>query len=195
MSIDSENKQSVFDRLKLAALSGGVTGGGLGGVSSFLGGANPKSILRSVMLGAGTGAVLAPLAMGTGEAVMGEPEADEKNPYTRRGAVGGSLLGGAVGLGGALLLKNKLPMAKLGSLGEKITEGLNSENIVMKKMRDLVNSGDKKDLAAALGIGTTAGVVAGSHFGADEGMGQDVVANELSNIKTKRAKKRLMAGG
>lgn len=174
--------------------AGALSGATLAGLSGILGGANPKALLRRALIGGLIGGAAAPASQVTGEAIMGSPESREHNPFTRRGALGGAILGGVAGLAGTAALSGKLPLGKLGSFGEKAETALASDHAILNYLRKLAKdpSGVKQALAVSGGMGL--GALGGLHMGADEGMGLDVMANEVKALQDERRKEQIRRG-
>lgn len=176
------------------AAAGGLTGGLTGGIGSLLTSGDPKKALRSALLGAGIGSVGAPAAQAVGDSILGEPADGEKNPNTRRGGLGGAAIGAIAGLAGTAALSGKLPLARLGSFGDKAAAAISSmDNPLLLKLKKLLTSDSGLAQAGGLAAGTLAGTAAGTHFGADEGMGLDTIQNELADLKDRRAKRKMLA--
>ncbi len=159
-----KRRQSVGDAARQAAISGAVSGGALGGITSLLGGTRSKAaLLKAALLGAGGGAGVAAGTTALGGAIMGAPEEDDPNAYTRRGAVGGLVGGGVLGAGiGALLTKGR--MKAPGLVGDYFT-----------KLGTKGASGLKQGAAA----GSLGGALGAAYMGSDEGMQVDAINQEL----------------
>lgn len=167
------------DETQNAALSGAASGGILGLVGSGLAGGGLKSALRASLLGALTGGAISGAGVGTGTAMLGSPEEDEVNPYTRRGVLGGGVAGAGMGglLGAALakrFLKFKAPPPALKALADQ-------------------------PVRKAAGIGAGAGGAFGAYQAGDEGMQVDFIKNEIDELQRKRKAemlgRQLMEGG
>lgn len=170
--------RATKDAALKALLSGGVSGALFGAGSKLLGSKVPVGawdLLKSAATGA---AVAAPIAGGSnylGSKIMGPPGDDEPSGFTRRGAVGGALGGGAIGAGlGALASRGTIPLPA--STPHFITE-------YIKKIKAMPG---KKPLAIGAGIGALLGGGLAGGMGADEGMQLDLVTNELNEAKRKR---------
>lgn len=187
-----DNENDLIKRLKLAAMAGGLSGAGVAGIGGLLSGAKGASVLKAALSGGAVGGVSAPAAIGAGELVMGSPDKSEKNPNSRRGLMGGALMGGLAGAGAGALMRNKAILSKLGSLGKKAEGAIDSDNFLFNKMRELVNQKEKSKIAGGIGLGALSGAAAGGYLGADEGIGIDAVQNELDNMKRRREKKKLL---
>lgn len=194
MDPQEENHRTMLQRIRDAAIGGGVSGAGLGGIGALLSGQTAGGIAKASLKGAIGGGIAAPAAIETGRALMGPPSIDEKNQNTRRGALGGALLGGAVGLAGTALLHKNIRLNKLGSLGEKAEGVLGADNVVMNAIRDMAWSDSKAKQLGAYGLGGGTGALAGAHLGADEGMGQDIIQNELDSAKKRKMRKDALSG-
>jgi len=95
-----------------AAISGGISGAGLGGLSILRRGASAKgAALAALKLGALSSGVV---GGGTwvGSKLIGEPRVGEGAPITKRAAIGGALAGAVVGGGAGLFLRNSQFMKK-----------------------------------------------------------------------------------
>lgn len=196
-----ENRDTLMKRLRIAALSGGASGGILGSLHSAM---SPKSTLGSIGLGAlktaGLGAVAAPSGLLAGEAILGAPEKGEVNPYTHRGLAGGAAVGAAGGGLAALYLASggKIPLSKLGSFGSFLDEGaqgaLQKNNIIMNKLRSWAANPSAKNMLKASVMGTSLGGLAGGGFAMGEGQEADIISNEAAALHKKRIAKRSQDG-
>lgn len=194
MDPQEENHRTMLQRVRDAAIGGGLSGAGIGGIGALLSGQTAGGIAKASLKGAGFGAVAAPSAIETGRVLMGPPSIDEKNANTRRGLLGGALLGGAAGLAGTALLHKNLKLQNLGSVGKGINGALGSDNAVLNLIRDMSNSENKLKQLSSYGIGGGAGALAGGHIGADEGMGQDVLQNELADAQKNKMRRNALGG-
>lgn len=191
-----DHNQTLLDRLKAAALTGAASGGLLGAGSALLGGAkNLPGVLKKAAIGAVGGGIVAPAAIGTGEAIMGAPGPDEQNAYVRRGLLGGAILGGGLGAGAAGLMSAgaKLPLAKLGAFGDKIKTAMSADNIVLNKLRQYAQNPSRSNIMKGVLLGTGIGALAGGEFSADEGLNLDAIQNEIDAAKMRRRKQGLEA--
>ena len=167
-----------------ALISGGISGAAFGAGAKLLGSKGPAKAWDLLKAAATGGAIAAPIAGGSnylGSKVMGPPRDDEPSGFTRRGAVGGVLGGGAIGAGlGALASRGTIPLPA--STPHFVTE-------YIKKLKAMPG---KKPLGIGAAIGgLLGGGIAGS-MGADEGMQMDLIQNELN--EEKRRKLREMYG-
>lgn len=225
MDLGAQNRSTFIDRVKHAALAGGTTGGIVGLVTHVRSGAGLSALQAMKNVGASTlsGSALGASGIALGDILMGEPEPGEKNPYTRRGWLGGGLAGGvAGGVAGGLAgsgtlaavskLASKIPSAgkwaaRAGTaLEERLPESIrNIKNMLSQtpdpaKVRDpnvlknyIKGLGDNPSIANALKgslIGAaTAGALGANQVG-DEGMGLDVISNELDAHQARRIRRR-----
>lgn len=188
--------QTLIDRLKTAALTGAASGGLLGAGSALLGGGKSlRGILRKAAIGAAGGGIAAPAAIGAGEAVLGAPEQDEKNPYVRRGLVGGAIIGGGLGGGISALLASgkKLPLTKMGAFGDKIKTALSADNIILNKLREYAENPSRSNIVKGTLLGTGIGAFGGAEFSADEGLNLDAIQNEIEAAKIRKQKRGIVA--
>jgi len=192
MDIEQENDDTLMRRLRLAALSGGLSGAGIGGAGALLGGAKGKGILKAAASAGLLGGASAPVGIGIGESILGAPKKGEKNANSRRGMIGGALVGGMAGAGLAGLMKNKALLSKFGSMGKKAEGLIDSDNLIFNKMRDLVNQKDKAKVAMGAGLGAGTGALVGGFHGGDEGLGVDAVENEIANYLERKQKRKMM---
>lgn len=180
-----------------SALSGGVMGAGVNALSR---GATLGNTLRAGGVGAALGAGLAGASGTIGDLILGDPEKGEKNGYTKRGALGGLVAGGALGaLGGGLAASGKL--GALLSKTPKVEKGLKSlvgkesvfmhpnENFLLKALiKNSENPTAKATLVGALG-GTALGGAAAAGHGADEGMQADFLTSMAEAERRRRKAK------
>lgn len=194
MNDDNLKNQTLADRLRAVALTGGVSGGIMGGATGLLSHGNLKKLPLDALKAALLGGTTAAGAVGVGEAVLGEPEREETNVYTKRGGTGGAAIGALAGLLGTIALSGKLPLGKLGTMGKPVQDMLNVKNPLLARYKRALQSKDlgTKSLAAAGGIAVPA--VAGGYFGADEGMGLDILQTEMEAARAKRRKEQMLAG-
>lgn len=187
-------KTTSKERIARAGLSGALTGGVFGGISSLMSGQGKAKAIKDALLGAALGGTTAGGAIAGGEALLGEPDEGETNVYTKRGAAGGAAIGALGGLGAAALLRPQLAMAlrKYGSLGEKAGQSLKVSNPILKDIQSMLGSQDPAKRALAYG-GLIAGPAAGgAFFGADEGMGLDVLETEMQSRAKKKQREQML---
>lgn len=154
-----KRKKSALDAAGQAAMSGAVTGGGLGAITHLLGSGklSKAGLLKSALTGAGLYGGLAGGSTYVGTGLLGSPAEDDPTAYSRRAGLGGALLGGAAGAGlGALAAKGKFKIPV---------------PILEKFMAKLAPK--QAAAAGALGLGA-----AGAYLGTDEGMQADFLAQE-----------------
>jgi hypothetical protein len=155
------------------ALAGALSGASLGGLGSFLAGANLKKIGASAGLAGVLGAGAIPATAAIGDKILGTPDDDEGAAYMKRSALGGAILGGGAGvLGGALsgpleALGKAVPV--VGKLGQELP----LDNILVRKMRTMGNSPKNILLKSLMGGGV--GALAAANFGQDEGQQIDTL--------------------
>ena len=180
--LETPKRRSVADLMKELAISGGVSGAalGLGTGMAFGKIKNLRNALKIGATGAGIGSAIAAGAGGTGAAVLGTPDDDEGNAYTKRGGIGGAIAGGLAGAGiGGLLASGKMAPKVFKAIMKS-----QGDNAIIKKiasMRGAKNAGIK-----GAGIGGAALGAVGSYQGADEGMQMDVV-DRIRKDKYKKA--------
>ena len=159
------------ERLRDLALSGGF-GGAIMGLGAGL--VSPFRKWRDLAKAAGIGAAsTAGISAGSGyvgDEFLGDPDAGESNPYTKRTGLGGAIVGGGVGaLGGA-------------ALGSPAGGGLAKmlpDNKLTKTLRDYVGRGGLGKMGRLGALGSLAGGATGAWIGMDAGMQTDVIENEL----------------
>jgi len=172
-----ENWNETLDAALKAAASGAVFGAPFGAVGKMWGGGKKISdLLRGALVGGSLGAGASGGSVLAGSAVLGEPGPGEISPYTKRAGIGGALAGGGLGaILGGLAAAGKWPK----SLPATISKYLPEENIITRK---ILNSTPGK--GAAIG-GTSLGIP-GALYGMDEGMGVDVLLQEMEKEKLRR---------
>lgn len=169
------------------ALAAAVTGGTIGAGAKLLGGATKLSeILKAGGAGAGIGALVGGGSNMLGNEVMGDPEYGDSNPNAKRGAVGGGLAGGIVGgvLGG-LGAAGRFPKG-ISSLVSKMGEEAPAENMITRYINSLSHTPTPGNIAKGAGVGAAALGLPSAYYGADEGMGYDVVQREMDDEKKRR---------
>jgi len=175
------------ERLKTLLISGGVSGGVLGGAGSLLGGAKgfgpvgkaaALGALLSGGLSAGSG-LLGDALMPGGE---GDPQAN-----TKKGAIGGAVGGGLIGAGAGALL----------GIGGKGGVGRTLKAVLMSNLgRGVLAKGLGKiatPLGGAASIGALGGLV-GGYQGSDEGMQVDFIENLKRQNMKDRMRERMVGG-
>lgn len=175
-----DNSDDYWKRYLQMAASGALTGAGFGGIGRILGGSRSiAQILGSGAAGAAIGATAIPASAMIGEAVLGAPEEEDRQPYTLRAGLGGAAAGaGLGGIGGAAMssgLSDRLAQA-LPKTAKFMSSNLPLDNIIIDKIRK---------------IGPGKGALAGSLLGAlglgfmasDEGQQIDTIRNLSKEIK------------
>lgn len=177
------NTDYILDTALKAALSGAAFGAPLGVAGRlWSGGKKISDLIRAGLVGGSLGAGAAGGSVLTGSALLGEPAQGETSPYTVRGGLGGAMAGGGLGaIIGALAASGKLPR----SLPASLAKYMPKDNIVSQKLRSFGGQPGGMRKGAALG-GATVGIPS-AVYGADEGMGLDVVAQELQKERLKEA--------
>jgi hypothetical protein len=149
-------------RAAAVGLSGGISGALIGGAGSMLASANPRNILRAIGLGALGGAGIAGGANVAGSLAYPGEQTDDPSINTRRGGVGGGVMGAVGG-------------AALGAAGSRF--GASPTSAVGKIMQGALARRFGPLLGAGLGAAGGAGV--GAFVGSDEGMQYDAILNEI----------------
>jgi len=172
----AEWDESLDAALKAAA-SGAVFGAPFGVMGKLWGGSKKISdLLRGALVGGSLGGGAAGGSVLAGSSVLGEPAPGETSPYTARAGLGGAITGGGLGaLFGGLAAAGKWPK----SLPATLAKYLPAENIVTRK---IMNSSPGKGAA----IGGTALGIPSALYGMDEGMGVDVIMQEMEKEKLRR---------
>lgn len=179
---NEEGWSESLDAALKAAASGAVFGAPFGVMGKLWGGGKKISdLLRGAMVGGGLGGGAAGGSVLAGSALLGEPGPGETSPYTARAGLGGALTGGGLGgLLGGLAAAGKLPK----SLPASIMKYLPQDNILTRKIA-------KSSIPAGAAMGAGALGLPTGLYGMDEGMGVDVIMNEMQKDKLRR---RLMEG-
>ena len=150
-----------------AALSGGVSGAGLGALSWLKRGTSVASAGKmAAKLGALSAGVVGGGAL-IGSRIVGDPRKEEGAPFMKRVALGGAITGALVGGTGGLLLRN--------------TKLVREAAKTWRPAKWIVD-------APALGagaLGAVGGAVVGAAQGADEGQQVDSIRNLRKDIKQK----------
>lgn len=187
--IKEKQKDDALGSILEAAKSGALFGGVAGATSGLIGG---QRSLRSIgMRGLGGAALTAATGaagVGLGNAILGSPEDGERNPYTKRAGIGGTIAGAAAGAGlGYALGAGKLrPLTSAaGSLARRFeapTDNLIGDYIKNQMRKRTVGAG----LQTAAGLGTI-GALAGGNVGLDEGMGIDFLRKDPEEMRKRQA--------
>ena len=177
-----DDRDYILDTALKAALSGAAFGAPLGVAGKlWSGGKKMSDMLRAALVGGGLGAGVSGGTVLAGSAAMGEPGPGETNPYTARGGVGGALAGGGLGgLLGAIAAAGRWPK----SLPAFIKRGLPESNIISQKISGL--AGTPHGIKKGFGIGSASIGIPAAIYGADEGMGLDVIAREMEKERLKQ---------
>lgn len=171
MEYNDDVKSATLKALMSGALSGGVFGLG----AKVLGSKSPSKVLdllKASGMGAAAGGGVAGGSVLLGSSLLGAPEADDPSAYTKRAALGGTLGGGlAGGAIGALASRGKVRLPKgVPSFISDYFKALRKEPASQAML--------KGGLAGAGGLGAAAG-----YYASDEGMGADLLNNELRRQK------------
>ena len=168
------------ERLKTLLISGGVSGGILGGGGALLSGAKGfGKVGKAAAIGAGLSAALSGGSGLLGDALMpGGSEDPQAN--TKKGALGGAVGGGLIGAGAGALL----------GLGGKGGLGRNLKAMLMNNLGRGVLAKNIGRIATPLGGAASIGALGasvGGYQGADEGMQVDFVENiKKQNMRARR---------
>lgn len=180
-----EMTEARKERLRDLALSGGLTGGLLGGATTVLGGfKKPSELAKAMLIGAGIGGGLSAGSGYVGGELLGEPAPDEQGGHTLRGAIGGAVGGGLAG--GALGSALGIP-----GIAKKAQSAIGSANFITRPLSSYLGFGGKSSairgaLIGALGLGA-----AGGYTGADEGMQMDFI-DAMRREKARRQRREAM---
>lgn len=191
--VEEENKESMLQRIKRSALSGGVSGAILGaGSTALTSSLKPVDLLKGALHGAGLGSAVTGIGTGLGESLMGAPGAEESNPSLKRGALGGGVAGAVLGgLGGLALATGKLSTLsrlapKAASAIEKFmakeAEKGSARSGLIGKVKKLAQDGA---VAHAATLGAAGGGALGAYYGGDEGLQADAVNAQFQREKEK----------
>ena len=157
-----ESNSEILRRAGAVGASGAISGGLLGSVGSLLTSGNPKSILKALGVGALGGGALASGANVVGSMVHPGARDDDAAINTKRGGLGGAVVGGLAG-------------SALGASGT--IPGAAAESVLGKFASKL--KGSKYGGLAGGVLGALAGAGAGAFMGSDEGMQYDSIVNEM----------------
>lgn len=160
-----------------AAISGLVSGAGLGILPILKKGVAIKTALKSAAaMGAGSAALAGGGTFIGGKAMRDDDPSDESAPYTTRAAIGAAIAGGAAGAAGGLLMR-RIPGAS------KAVASL------AKTWRPLAPLHGASPLKAAV-LGGLAGAGYGAVQGIDAGQQADSLVNIQKDRRTSKAKSR-----
>jgi hypothetical protein len=150
-----------------AALSGGVSGAGLGALSWLKRGTSVASAgAAAAKLGALSAGVVGGGAL-IGSRLVGDPRKEEGAPFMKRVALGGAITGALVGGAGGLLLRN--------------TKLVRDAAKTWRPAKWIIDS----PALGAGALGAAGGAVVGAAQGADEGQQVDSIRNLRKDIKQK----------
>lgn len=188
--LEELERQKVRDNARDAALSGLLSGAGLGAAASILGGKRRLLDIAKTAVTAGLGSgALSGAATYTGGSMLGPADEEEANPNARRGALGGAL-GGALlgGAAGAALGRFGVPKALLKHMarGVEAVSALPKGNLITDKLLEYAaKPGSRSALSGGL-LGAGGLGAAASYLGADEGMQLDAIQNEIDAARRRR---------
>lgn len=173
------------ERLKTLLISGGVSGGILGGAGSLLSGAKKfGSVGKAAAIGAGLSAALSGGSGMLGEALMPGGENDPQ-ANTKKGALGGAVGGGLMGAGAGALL----------GVGGKGGLGRNLKAMLMNNFGRGVLAKNVGKIATPLGGAASLGALGaavGGYQGSDEGMQMDFIENLKKQAMRDRQRQQMM---
>jgi len=150
-----------------AALSGGVSGAGLGALSWLKRGTSVASAGKTAAkLGALSAGVVGGGAL-LGSKIVGDPREEESAPFMKRAALGGAITGALVGGAGGLLLRN--------------TKLVREAAKTWRPAKWIVDA----PVLGAGALGAVGGAFVGGAQGADEGQQVDSIRNIRKDIRQK----------
>lgn len=171
---ERKDKTPYMDMALSGALSGALAGAG----GRFVTGArHMKDIAKAGGIAALLGGAVIPAGAAVGNAVLGDPKADEGAAWAKRGGIGGAIAGG---LGGAALggLAGTGRLGKLASYFPKAAkiaeEELPLDNMLVDKIKNL-KGGQLKRLLVGSGLGAAMGAPVAGYFAGDEGQQIDTI--------------------
>jgi len=165
---ERESLETVLRRSGALGLSGGLSGGVMGGAGALLATASPRAILRAMGIGALGGAGVASGAGAVGSLAI--PDDDSGSVNTRRGGLGGAIVGGIAGAGaGGYAATQKGLEAARAYAPPTSALGKLASGVARSKLGPLLGAG----------LGAVGGAGVGAFFGSDEGMQYDAIVNEL----------------
>lgn len=181
----ADKRRSIGEATALAGGTGALTGAGIGGIGSMLRGVrNPAQLARAALAGALGGGAIAGGSTALGSALLGSPDRGETSPYTARAGLGGALLGGLGGGGlGALIASGYMTRnPQLGAWLARFSP-VPTKNLV----GDLYSALSRNPTTARTLLGGGAGAALGSlgagYVASDEGMGVDVLDQQLRRAR------------
>lgn len=183
----------IDDAVKNAALSGAISGAGLGGFTAILSGVkDPKRIMKDALLASIASSAITGGSTKLGSEMMGAPDTHDVGGYTTRGTSGGIVGGGTLGAAaGGVIGSGKIPM-KMPKIewARKAIESLPLNNVIGDYMKKLATQGGrtgaiKGAIAGGIGLGGASAALA-----SDEGMQLDFIMNKIQEEERRSARKR-----
>jgi hypothetical protein len=176
-----------------AALSGGLT---TGGAAMAIDALRNKSTLAGVAkAGLGFGALGAGVAGGgtyVGSKILGSSQPEEKNPFAKRAAIGGAILGAGAGIAAGVASK-KIPGVS-SFIADHAKDVVDETGKVVKSGWRPAGWIQKASLPGAAAIGGGAGAAIGAHEGFDEGLGVDALNSSTMQNQNKKSLGRAIKG-
>ncbi len=187
-----------------AAISGGASGAVLGAAPILRKGWKVRPLLKSIGTSAAISAAIVGGGAKIGSSLIGDPDPEEASAFTKRAAIGGTLVGGAVGLAGGLTAKSRV-FRKLLATASRRGKGVTGSTVkashkAVRGAQNAVRDGakewtpyaalQKSGVAGAAGIGAGAGAAYGLYQGADEGQQVDSIINLRKDVARSRAEER-----
>lgn len=181
--IFQKEQESKLERAAKIGGASALSGGVIAGAGSLLAASNIKQMIRNILLGAGTFGGIASGANLVGTAVVPGDEETDASINTRRGLVGGGLLGSAAGAGLGVAAASprlnqavaKSPLARRAMVASGIVPEASS------LLQRGIAAARRNPYGAVAGgiLGALGGAGAGAFLGADEGMQYDVLIQEM----------------
>lgn len=192
-----------------ATISGAASGAILGAAPLLRRGWTPAGLAKSMIGSAALSGSIVGGGAYIGSKIIGDPEPEEGSAFTKRAAIGGTLVGAGAGLAGGLLVKSRALRAILakgarrnGGIAKKAHGAVRGvQNAVRAGAREWTPAAalQKSGIVGAAGVGAGAGGAYGLYQGADEGQQVDSIINMRKDIARAReeeeAKKRLARSG